>query len=141
MLKEKDLDPAFPFEGASKQFPGMSRADFFAAHAPKKIPKWFKDNAFEELNPAPVEPKCQDLPEYQALIPLEVRELESWRSDPIYDLPDNLEFFQKKWNAFTELRRQWHENKEVFRYFAWRQYYGQMMADSSLLEKPIICQE
>lgn len=124
-----------------RQFNVLSRADFFAAHAPKKIPKWFKDDAFEELNPKPVEPIYQDLPEYQLLSETEKKELEGWRRDPIYDLPDNLQFFQKKWDSYTETRREWSENREVSKYFAWRLYYGQIMADPDHLQKAFSCQK
>jgi hypothetical protein len=121
----KANEPAFPainFNHGSGQmelqYPGISKREYFAARAPK-IPDWFTYTPTGEL---PILPSWQDLPEGE-----HKEIIREWQCDPIYDLPEELMWFQKKLEAAVKERDDWHNEQYAERFFQWRVFYADRM--------------
>lgn len=102
---------------------------FFAAHAPTEIPAWFEHQAPGD---------CPELPDpYQ--LPEKVRQLAvDWVQEHCFDLQCDGSFedaeilaqFEKDWSAAFAARETWRKRNERARYFQWRLYYAEQMANS-----------
>lgn len=116
---QKDL-PAFPCQSDlhGKMHPGLTKSEWFAAHAPE-IPIWFN-----------VEP----LPEVQypwMWLKLgrgkDADILRNWQKDPRFDLPVRLKKWEDSWKEYQEAMHKRREANTEKRFFAWRRYYGAQM--------------
>lgn len=103
--------------------PGMSLRDYFAAHAPTDIPDWFKHR-----EPVKYYPDC---PHWSTLPNEDHREIaRSWIDDPCYDLPDELRWFQEKFEAYQDAAIAWREQDALERYIQWRWHYADAMLEA-----------
>lgn len=125
-MDNKDL-PAFPlslklgevFTGIDK-IDGLTKREWFSGMAPVDIPSWFKHT--------PPEWKEVAMPQVNKIENEEHRrEAKNWLHDPIYDLPEELSWFQKEYETYWESRRQYAVADQQARYFQWRRYYAEQL--------------
>jgi len=101
--------------------------DFFAAHAPNKIPYWFESAVVFPYPSAPEpDPSISD-------------EAIAWRKDDCYDLDSMFEPNTPEREAAEAYRKahyKWivdssraEDKNKAHRYFAWRWYYAKMMIE------------
>lgn len=113
--------PAFPLHpqiegGTGLDYLGISKREYFAAHAPNEIPDWFTHTPIGEL---PKLPSWQDIPDEK-----DKEAIRSWVCDPCWDLPDELMWFQLKFREVEKEREQWSKDDQAERYFQWRSHYA-----------------
>lgn len=105
-----------------------SRVEFFAAHAPEKIPEWFSHkSSIRAIRPNTKisNPKLQ-------------HQCDAWRMGTIESLisfsdtnPKDrklLKAYEAEWKAYFGLLKEQMKSRREERYFAWRKHYGEMMA-------------
>lgn len=116
------MKSAFPHPDG---YEGMSLREYFAAHAPTEIPAWF-----HYTKP----PK--DFPKHPSLDEISTdendphrREVDSWLQDPIYDLPEELQWFANKVKAHYDGKECWEQAAQRARYFQWRWAYADAMIE------------
>ncbi len=111
--------------------PGMTLAEFFAAHAPTEIPEWFQTPNLVLRGPRPQPADYFPSEEAQRLA-------RDWTRDPIYELQEALDERNLTGATTTfcqDMNAWWAEGVEVdrknqqTRYFAWRRFYGEQMAE------------
>jgi hypothetical protein len=120
---------AFPFyepgSGFSSVSEGLTKLEFFACNAPNEIPGWFVHTPaeWEEVFP----------PQATKIVNEELRKRAlDWVRDPIYDLPQELDWFQDEYEKYWESKRQFAIADEQARYFQWRRHYAeQLLAELS----------
>lgn len=119
--------PAFPAIDGSTAFyeRGISKLEFFACNAPNEIPSWFV-----HISPEKGDAKA---PRFDEVENEKDRELcREWLHDPIFDLPEHLQWFADKTNEATEQHCEWLWKDKAARYFQWRRYYAeQLLAELS----------
>jgi len=124
-------EPAFPviiYPGTVEQqsCPGLNKREWFAANAPVEIPNWFEHVAPEK--------NIDAYPDWQSISNEEDRQLcKDWLHDPIYDLPDYLQWFSDKVKEITKANAEYNRQNTIARYFQWRRYYAETLL--SELEK------
>ncbi len=121
MSERDDGGPAFSIAeipGVSMGADGMSLRDYFAAHAPA-IPEWF-----EHKPPARDFPK---FPDWQELDPTHQQMAKNWLADPVFDLPEELAWFQAKVVKVNEARYAWNYSDKASRLFQWRYAFADAM--------------
>lgn len=104
---------------------GITKLEFFACNAPVDIPGWFVHTPAEckEVFPPQAAKIVNENLRKQAL---------DWVRDPIYDLPQELDWFQDEYENYWESKRQFAIADEQARYFQWRRYYAeQLLAELS----------
>lgn len=90
----------------------VSRLDYFAAHAPREIPDWFRPEEPAYNGPA--------YPATPAGIPDEDRKLiDSWEKDPCFDLDGEYAWFQTEVEAYRAAMRDHKERVAIERAFRW----------------------
>jgi hypothetical protein len=107
---------AFSFGSEGGQ-DGLTKREYFAAHAPE-IPNWFAN----KLSPTPKKPKSWM--EIKWSNQEETDLIRSWWSDPIFDLPEHLIWYQQEWQEYNELYNEWNRQNIIDRYFQWRIFYA-----------------
>lgn len=96
-----------------------------AAHAPNKIPIWFKHVPPEELKVK--RPYWTDLTDQGD------RDLcQRWLSDGEWDLPEHLQWFQKQHNEFYDAKIEWEARNAQERYFQWRAFFAKNIIDRGI---------
>lgn len=97
---------------------GLTKREYFSALAPNQIPHWFKiDSKIKK----PQSPKSwAEFPEDDP----HREELRKWQHDPIYDLPEELQWYQKLWQKYHDQMHEYDRLIQAERYFAWRKYYA-----------------
>jgi phage terminase small subunit len=114
-----------PYENDEARF-----FSYFAAHAPKKIPKWFR---YKSQLPIPLVPnKKIGNPKWQS-------RADDWSRDACFDLADIetenqedialLKNYSDQWNKYYNDSFEYKRKREEEFYFAWRCYYAQKMVD------------
>lgn len=118
---------------------GLTKKEYFAAHAPDEIPGWFKPVL-------PERPKPVDSPRQAFLY----HQNEKWKElySKYYDeencvfadeqfgkkieIPSELVLavmeVEKKWNEWRGLEDEYHEICKIERFFQWRIFYAEKMA-------------
>jgi len=123
--------PAFPdtrraaAQSFSNQTPedlptGLTKLEFFACNAPVDIPGWFKHTP----------PKLEEVkaPNASSIVNEEHRKQAiDWVRDPIYDLPQELDWFQKQYEMYWESKRLSAIADEQAKYFQWRRFYAEQL--------------
>lgn len=122
-MKTNPNDPANPTwnfqlgEGGTL-LPGLTKREYFAAHAPSIVPDWFHHiPSF-----APTAPKLEP-PEHLRAHCL------NWRDDPAWELWDYeegtdedrafLRSYQEEWEQHWAATQDWKEEEQANRYFQW----------------------
>lgn len=91
---------------------------YLTGTAPDEIPVWFKAKGLPEAPPSV--PNYRDYYEGD-----QAHELcRSWIEDPICDLPEPLNRFQRDYQTAMNAREAHKERERENRYFEWRVYYG-----------------
>lgn len=125
MSHDQNDIPAFPFiearEGYRQMYsPGLSKREYFAGLAPETIPDWFEGTYPEK----PTAPQAwTSLPDSDP----NKKALQAWHWDPIYDLPDELQWYQRAWSKFWSDERNWETENRKIRYFQWRVFYSEAL--------------
>lgn len=100
----------------------MNRKDYFAAHAPDVIPDWFRHDQ---------PPTTKQPTGWMNLQMEDDKEMaKNWVSDPIYDLPEHLQWFQREHEAYWVEKKKWEIDNQSARFFQWRKYYAEMMVET-----------
>lgn len=98
----------------------MNRIDYFAAHAPGKIPDWFKHQESTRPN---------EVTWLQLTTPEDQETARAWMCDDSWDLPEHLKWFQEAYIKYLEEKRLWERQNNESRFFQWRQYYAEQMVE------------
>jgi hypothetical protein len=133
------FDPAFPLfipgdgKNPPNAFVGMTRRDYFAAHAPLEIPDWFSFPAFDK------HPYIYDFIKSN---PVSSAWTEEWSERIVRSITDGitlpervrvavgneaLKEFSIAWGKERKRCHILYENWHADRYFAWRYYYADRM--------------
>lgn len=100
---------------------GITKLEFFACNAPVDIPGWF-------VHVPPTECKEVFPPQATKIINENLRKQAlDWVRDPIYDLPQELDWFQDEYENYWESKRQFAIADNAARYFQWRKYYAEQL--------------
>src|SRR6185369_16843545 len=99
-----------------------TKREYFAACAPEEIPNWFK--AIETGKPKAPD-SYRSLPDDSPHKEL----LTQWHGDPIFDLPEELKWYQEKWEAYWNEKSDWEKENARSRYFQWRWYFADQMIE------------
>lgn len=97
----------------------VSRKDFFAAHAPTEIPKWFE---VEETK----SPKKPDFHWHQLPEGKEKKIFRKW-SNFQAALPQEYDSYRIEWETYDNEIIAWKRKNEAKKYFAWRKFYAEKM--------------
>jgi hypothetical protein len=123
---ENSKTPAFPQHWQSKvaiedqiHEVGLTKLEYFALNAPSEIPAWFKHTPLEK----PKEPKHWS--EFSDQDPFK-KDLQAWHYDPIFDLPEEVSFYQIAWRQHWHDLHKWNEKNNISRYFQWRKYFAEL---------------
>lgn len=122
-MQDNDLnEPAFPILGAcaEHQFCGMTLRDYFAAHAPDKIPDWFKGEYAADMPIEPVVPSSWSAAQSAEFSDLKEGMLLAAVSPEVAD-------FYGTWKLAHEQRAAWRDRQRARKYFSWRWHYADMM--------------
>lgn len=117
MNKINPDDPAFPIESndlASVKL-GLTIRQHYANSAPNEIPDWF---VHVQSSDKPTMPGYDKEPE------LFQKEIQDWLRDPCYDLPEELQWFQKRVEQYNDNYSAWILQEKKQRYFQWRLFYA-----------------
>lgn len=108
----------------------LSKRELIAMMAPDNIPDWFVHTPVDL--PVTPSPKLQDIK-----IEEDRKIVEEWLRDPIYDLPDHLQWFaDAKGKRWDEVQIKEKKDQES-RYFQWRRYYAeQLLAELNKQPEP-----
>lgn len=99
---------------------GLTKLEFFACNAPNEIPGWFT-----YIKP---EKNIAEAPNFNDIENKEDRELcRQWLHDPIFDLPEYLQWFADKSNDAANQYSEWIKKDNAARYFQWRRYYAEQL--------------
>jgi hypothetical protein len=115
---------AFPFyepgSGFGSVSEGLTKLEFIACNAPVDIPSWFKHTSpeLEDVKAPKADSIANEEHRKQAL---------AWIHDPIYDLPQELDWFQDQYERYWESKRQAAIADEQARYFQWRRFYAERL--------------
>lgn len=103
---------AFP----TKSLGGMSIREYFSVRAPNEIPAWF---VHVKNGDRPKKPSVETVAnkEHQKII-------RDWLDDGCYDLPEELAWFQKKWEKAFDDQSKWDYEDNVSRFFQWRVFFA-----------------
>lgn len=118
-------EPAFgivlyPGSPDQQSWPGLTKREYLSAFAPKEIPGWF-------IHIEPQRNICKK-PTWQTIENEEDRkEVKQWQFDPIYDLPDHLQWFSDKVKKHYEDLAEWERQNTIARYFQWRVFYADQL--------------
>src|SRR5215831_12255217 len=120
----KDYGKAFPSELGY----GLSKEEWFAAHAPEEIPEWFKHIECDK----PVRPtdwySISNNPNHPFFH--YAFELKEWHhGGGEYDLPPSLYQYQNDWTEYWKQMQKWEIVNKMQRYFQWRKYYAVQMCE------------
>ena len=101
-----------------------------AIQAPMEIPNWFDaDNGYFIFSYPDFSLEMPIVPNDLSAVDQKI--LQDWLSDPIFDLPENLEQIGNKWVEYWDADRDHRTAKSVAymqaRYFEWRKFYAQNM--------------
>lgn len=98
----------------------ISKLEFFACNAPVDIPGWFAHT--------PPEKNVSERPKAEDIENLEDRAtVKDWQYDPIYDLPEHLQWFSDKLNAVFQEELKYQQADWATRYFQWRKFYAEQL--------------
>ena len=122
-MENKDK-PAFPGLTKEGYQQGLTKYEYYLAHAPETIPKWFRHEPKKE--PAK-QLHWQDIPPDDPYYPFR-EELHQWHVDQSYDLPPNLQWYSQAIEKYQDDMAEWHRVDQLERYFQWRQFYATTMA-------------
>lgn len=131
--------PAFPGLTPTGYKPGMTKAEWFAAYAPAEIPQWFQ-HSMEEYGECPKSlhyPEDYFSKQYGHVHADYIHsnwnfEANEW-VDPnmkIETIEEEIRTYDKLFDETSTKIDQWRSANQVERYFQWRLYYGQMMAQT-----------
>lgn len=124
-------DPAFPGKLPRQDTRGEEAADFiffggitvrdwFAAHAPTEIPRWF------QYQPSTPRPELPD--KYKELDDKQRRELEAgdgWPEEG--EASDEVVAFANRMRVAHEAQERWERKRDADRFIAWRWHYADLM--------------
>lgn len=99
----------------------LSRLDFFAAHAPTEIPKWFEVK--ETKSPKKPDFHWHQLPEGK-----EKKIFRKW-SNFQADLPPEYDNYRIEWENYHNAINAWRQKNEAKKYFEWRRYFAEKMVE------------
>jgi hypothetical protein len=123
-VPRSDGGPAFPpnagWRDDDLSARGMSMRDYFAAHAPE-VPDWFEHTP--PKRELPENPKTDELDETHR------KTAEDWRRDPIFDLPEELEWWGDKVKAYADAKSRWQTENQIARLVQWRYVYADEMVE------------
>jgi hypothetical protein len=113
--------PAFPPNAGweHSEAKGLSKREWFAAHAPIEIPNWFTH--------VPPEKKLTRRPIWLDIDNEQDRETCRHWLDGEYDLPEHLKWFSDQFSKAYDEEQQWNIENESERYFQWRVHYADIM--------------
>lgn len=125
---------------------------YYAAHAPETIPDWFHHKRTEK-------PKNPIYPHKITSNVKVIKFIESWISDSCFNLSveyelklmlseefrsnelpsiSEIEEYENEWLQYWEEEKQWRLKDQASRYFQWRKYYADVMANGLLLEAGLL---
>jgi hypothetical protein len=100
---------------------GYIRLHLFAMFAPAEIPEWFTG-----IKPAYEGPAY---PDKDALTRDDLKIVNAWLGDPIFDLPEHLKWWESKFEAWQEAQSDYRKDCWIARYFQWRWWYAEQMLE------------
>lgn len=128
MIENKD-QPAFPVIEQTKlgdkmmldcTASGVTKLEFFACNAPNEIPSFFVHTPPEKKLSKPF--TLDDITNEE-----DRKVVKDWQYDPIYDLPEHLQWYSDRLNLIYDERRAYELEDNAARYFQWRRYYAEQL--------------
>lgn len=139
-MKNKDI-PAYPTENDNKVNAGMLLLDYFAAHAPNKVPDWFKHVPIADKPKRPLhfEYKFGRNSSYHFYDIIKNHyndEDDQWfEEDKIQDIrllnkiKEEIKDFYKTWDDFIIADNSWNNADSFSKITQWRYTYATMMLE------------
>ncbi len=100
---------------AAQKERGLTKFEYLVAHAPE-VPEWFPFPVAEYKTPQP--------PHWDTLGEAHKEIAKNWISDACFDLPEELKWFQEKWECRWKEVSEFESIKNEVRYFEWRAFYA-----------------
>lgn len=102
---------------------GLTKRELFASNAPQNVPLWFQHTApiLRKL------PKPKIWSDYSDKDPFK-EDMRKWHTEERFvDLPEEVAFYQKEWEAYEKSENHWNFLNHQERFFQWRLFYADEM--------------